>query len=192
MQIRTKIQHAWATAVETMGTFINWSLKASEGPEEILNWFKLVSSAFAYIENTQLIPNYEHLTENETFIKVIEDYKRFTISEKLRAFTVAADHIKKNNFKNQFFLIVLDLKENRVRVIPFEEEQIEEANKTYTEFEMSLKEGDNKQAVLVSIDNIDSLKKAYPNYFLDTREFIGYIDNIGKKVQKIEAAAETK
>ncbi|MEA1894581.1 MAG: RelA/SpoT domain-containing protein [Euryarchaeota archaeon] len=34
LQIRTRLQHAWATAAETMGTFINYALKSSEGPEE--------------------------------------------------------------------------------------------------------------------------------------------------------------
>jgi len=36
LQIRTQIQHAWATAVETMGTFLDHSLKSSEGPDEWL------------------------------------------------------------------------------------------------------------------------------------------------------------
>ncbi|MCL1479674.1 MAG: RelA/SpoT domain-containing protein [Marinobacter sp.] len=40
LQVRTIIQHAWATAVETMGTFLNYSLKSSEGPDEWLNFFR--------------------------------------------------------------------------------------------------------------------------------------------------------
>ncbi|MFV7640129.1 RelA/SpoT domain-containing protein [Shewanella algae] len=34
LQIRTQVQHAWATAVETMGTFLDHSLKSSEGPDK--------------------------------------------------------------------------------------------------------------------------------------------------------------
>jgi putative GTP pyrophosphokinase len=40
LQIRTQIQHAWATAVETMGKFLGHSLKSSEGPKEWLNFFR--------------------------------------------------------------------------------------------------------------------------------------------------------
>jgi ppGpp synthetase/RelA/SpoT-type nucleotidyltranferase len=32
LQIGTRLQHAWATAVETMGTFLSYALKSSEGP----------------------------------------------------------------------------------------------------------------------------------------------------------------
>jgi hypothetical protein len=33
MQLRSQYQHAWATAVETVGTFIGQALKSSIGPE---------------------------------------------------------------------------------------------------------------------------------------------------------------
>ena len=44
LQIRTQIQHAWATAVETMGTFLDLSLKSSEGPDKWLDFFALAGS----------------------------------------------------------------------------------------------------------------------------------------------------
>ena len=40
LQIRTRLQHTWATAVETMGTYLEFSLKSSEGPEDWLNQLK--------------------------------------------------------------------------------------------------------------------------------------------------------
>lgn len=56
LQVRTIIQHAWATAVETMGTFLEHSLKSSEGPDEWLSFFSLASSAFAILESTPRAP----------------------------------------------------------------------------------------------------------------------------------------
>lgn len=38
MQFRSPLQHAWATAVETVGTFVKQALKASEGKEEWLRF----------------------------------------------------------------------------------------------------------------------------------------------------------
>lgn len=50
IQIRTKLQHTWATAVEMMGIYTSNYLKSSQGDEDILRFFVLVSSVFAKIE----------------------------------------------------------------------------------------------------------------------------------------------
>ena len=36
--------------------------------------------------------------------------------------------------------------------------------------------GENNNVVLVSIENLKNLKKVYPNYFLDAREFVTTIE----------------
>lgn len=55
LQIRTKRQHVWATAVETTGTILNQALKASEGSKEWLAFFKVAASAFALMEGTPVL-----------------------------------------------------------------------------------------------------------------------------------------
>lgn len=40
IQVRSRLQHSWATAVETVGTFLQQSLKASEGPARWLDFFR--------------------------------------------------------------------------------------------------------------------------------------------------------
>ena len=40
----------------------------------------------------------------------------------------------------------------------------------------------NVEIVLVSVDDMDNLKKLYPNYFLDTQEFVKLLDIIDKKL----------
>lgn len=47
IQLRTHLQHLWATAVETMGLFTNQALKASYGEDDTLRFFALISSLFA-------------------------------------------------------------------------------------------------------------------------------------------------
>ena len=39
LQIRSAIQHAWATAVEIVGTFYQQNLKASDGDQDWLDFF---------------------------------------------------------------------------------------------------------------------------------------------------------
>ena len=50
MQIRTKLQHLWATAVEVMGTLRGEKLKSGMGDEKWQYFFSIVSSYFAYKE----------------------------------------------------------------------------------------------------------------------------------------------
>ena len=56
--------------------------------------------------------------------------------------------------------------------------RLEQANNDYAEIERRTKQGEPLEAVLVSAGPIDALKKAYPNYFLDTEVFIQQIEQI--------------
>lgn len=58
MQLRSSLQHAWATAVETVGTMLKQSLKSSQGEEKWLRFFALMGSAIARREKQDaLVPN---------------------------------------------------------------------------------------------------------------------------------------
>ena len=50
VQIRTRLQHAWATAVETVGLFTNQALKSSIGESQWLRFFQVMSSVIALQE----------------------------------------------------------------------------------------------------------------------------------------------
>jgi ppGpp synthetase/RelA/SpoT-type nucleotidyltranferase len=56
MQLRSQYQHAWATAVETVGTFIGQALKSSMGPDRWLRFFQLMGSVIAIREGTPMVP----------------------------------------------------------------------------------------------------------------------------------------
>jgi (p)ppGpp synthase/HD superfamily hydrolase len=47
MQLRTRLQHAWATAVETVGAFKDQPLKSGLGDEQWLRFFALMGSILA-------------------------------------------------------------------------------------------------------------------------------------------------
>ncbi len=57
IQIRSQYQHAWATAVETVGTFVSEALKSSTGPENWLRFFALMGSAIAMREKAPAVPD---------------------------------------------------------------------------------------------------------------------------------------
>lgn len=54
IQVRTQIQHAWATAVEIIDILESTSLKTHQGPDEWREFFRLASSGFAKLEKTNV------------------------------------------------------------------------------------------------------------------------------------------
>jgi len=56
VQLRTKEQHAWATAVETMDIYQGQSLKLGKGSRKWKRFFKYTSMAFSILENSNPVP----------------------------------------------------------------------------------------------------------------------------------------
>ena len=56
IQLRSRLQHAWATAVETVGTFSGQALKSSEGHEAWLRFFSLMATELACTEGLPPVP----------------------------------------------------------------------------------------------------------------------------------------
>ncbi len=180
LQIRTKRQHSWATAVETMGIVLKQALKSRKGDKEWLEFFALVSSAFAHIEKTSLVPGYEHLSRAETFTRIYEYEKKLGVIEKLRSYAFLADHLTTNISKKkwQYHLITLNPDKRTLSIESFGRDELEKATEAYSKAEKKLDEGEKVDTVLVSVGPFEQLKRAYPNYFLDVKEFIKYITQI--------------
>lgn len=192
LQMRTKLQHAWATAVETMGTFLEHSLKSSEGPEEWLDFFSLVSSAFAHVERMPLVPGYENLSRAETYTLTAEAAIRLGVIDRLKRYSTAVRAIPTTGTtRGSYYLVELQLTgdDTNVKITSFARDKLEEANKEYSEAEQRASSSLSTpvQVVLVSAGSIESLKRAYPNYFLDTHEFLKQLEKITKHKLAINA-----
>jgi hypothetical protein len=181
LQIRTRLQHIWATAVETLGTFLDHALKASEGPEEWLNFFSLTGSAFAHLEKGPPVPGYESLSAKETFAATIENADALHVHDRLKAYAVAVQQIVRTGSGDTYHLIVLDPVKKTSQVKSFSRVMFQQATDEYAGVEKRIASGEDLQAVLVSGGPIGELKRAYPNYFLDTHEFIEKLDQLRKR-----------
>ena len=181
LQLRTRIQHSWATAVETAGTFLEHSLKSNEGPEEWLRFFALAGSAFAHLEGSALIPGFETLTSLQTYVLTEVEARRLRIRDMLSGYSSAVREIAPGTKRAAFYLVQLDLnlEEKTVSIMPFARDQLERANAAYADAEKQASLT-GSQVVLVSAGSIESLKRAYPNYFLDTHEFLGNLAQVEK------------
>jgi hypothetical protein len=82
VQVRTRLQHSWATAVEAVGLFRGEYLKGSQGSEEWLRLFKLMSAEFAESEGCFAHPDMPPSRLRISEIKELE--KRLEASQKPR------------------------------------------------------------------------------------------------------------
>lgn len=183
LQIRTKLQHAWATAVETIGTYINQSLKSSEGSQEWLNYFKIVSAAFSHLEKCPTHPDFQTIPFLTLCQKVRDLSSQLDVIRKLNSFSIATSAIDKKKVQGNYHIILLDAKDKTVSITSYGQKRIEEANKDYSNLETVIKDDPDKQVVLVATNSVKALKKAYPNYFLDTKEFISALRRVEKICQ---------
>lgn len=185
IQIRTNLQHYWATAVETVDHFTKQAIKSNEGQKEWMDFFKLVSSAFASMENTPTVPNTptdkdELRKQLQTLAGQLKVVKK--MNEWARIHKIIENFEKETKDKFDFYLLNLDLSTKELKISAFRKSQEEFANSEYSKLEeRMLKNKEDRDIVLVSADTAKELRKAYPNYFLDTKEFVNQLNNYFKK-----------
>jgi len=177
MQLRSQYQHAWATAVEIVGTFTKQALKSSQGEDEWLRFFALMSSAIAHMEGTPIVPN----TPDDKGALVAElnaVAEQLDAVGRLRTYGTAPQVLETAEAKgNHFFLMELDAAEMQLQITGYKSQNLEDAASAYlaaeTRFAQRATGGD---AVLVSVESLASLRRAYPNYYLDTYMFVELVE----------------
>lgn len=70
--------------------------------------------------------------------------------------------------------------ENNLTIASYKRSESARANVEYLMVEKELNKDAGEEAVLVSVDSIASLRKAYPNYFLDTQSFCNLVSKLTK------------
>jgi hypothetical protein len=181
VQIRTTMQHAWATAVEAVGIFTREALKSNIGSPDWLRLFALMSAEIATIEKTAPVPGVPN-SEPARIAELKALAKKLRAVQTLNAYRAtinwAGTAQERKNAK--YFLVQYDYDQNNVFVTAYKGTQSELANAAYTEAESIIKSG-SRNVVLVSVDSIHALERAYPNYFLDTEQFTNLLSRALEK-----------
>jgi Region found in RelA / SpoT proteins len=176
VQIRTREQHAWATAVETVGFVQGDSIKSGHGNQQWQRFFALMSSAIAYRESSPLVPSTpsdareleRELRRSQKLLQVATRLQLYSgiarIVEPPSAITVSdvqdADRV-------WFFLLELDVASGETSLTPYSEGDIRKAYQHMTEAENA-----GKNVVLAGAHSFEQLREAYPNWFIDTHNFL--------------------
>jgi hypothetical protein len=108
VQIRSRLQHAWATAVEVAQTFTGQALKSKvkDGKETWLRFFALMGTAIANRENRPIVPSTPE--EKEDLIKeLVELEKQEQIISCLSGWGTAIEQVKRKSEDAHTFILEL-------------------------------------------------------------------------------------
>jgi hypothetical protein len=182
IQLRTQLQHNWATAVETASTFLGQKLKAGIGDSRWLRFFALVSSVFALKENCPLVPN-TPANKAKLNAEVRKLWKELKVDIFLKGCAITTN-LSQTRFKTgNRFLLKLNAKEQKLTVTMYDKTQLLGATMHLALAEKESAINPDIDAVLVGVEDLSKLKSAYPNYFSDTKEFVETLaDEIGVTV----------
>jgi len=176
IQLRSKIQHAWATALEIVDTFTKQALKSSRGNQDWLNFFIFAGAEFAQLEKRPIGTIPEGADSHKELMRL---EKKLNVVARLNAFAVSADHImKKQDGKTDYFLLELTDHARKIVVSQYSTSAFELATKNYLEKEKQAKVDSSYDVVLVAASSMHALKSAYPNYFADSKDFLKYIQRV--------------
>lgn len=183
IQIRSRLQHLWATAVETTGFFTRQSLKTHEGDPRVREFFKLISSAFAKMEECPLVPNTPE-NEKELYLKIKEIEKELNIIKLMKGWKTAKEFFEqeiKSKKNAKLFLLELDILGEETKIKSYTEKEEKQALNDYSSLEKRHSNNKDFDVVLVGVETLKDLKKAYPNYFTDIEEFLKTLEKIINK-----------
>ena len=166
VQLRSRLQHAWATAVETVDSFTAQGLKVNLGRPDYARFFALMGTWIAQRESTPPVPNTPNSVA-ELVSELRELSLQLNIVDRLRAFRASAPRLQQNT--RRYHVLALDLQKRKVRVRSYNE--LSQASSVYAQLENEYRLDLGKDVLLASVHGA-SMRRAYPNYFADTGIFI--------------------
>lgn len=174
-QIRSQAQHYWATAVEAVSTFTEQALKSGIGRPEWKRFFALMGSAIALREKCPPVPD-TPTDEAELVAEIRRLYDDLQVESVLMSITASVRMEREAGA--QAYLLVLDAQTKLLEVKGYKSDELAAASQDYLLVEEKYAETPSVQAVLVSVDSLATLEDAYPNYYLDTQEFLGLVRSV--------------
>lgn len=175
-QIRTVLQHSWATAVESLGLQLRMNMKGGEGDTATREYMRYISALFSVEEKTPigeglptepevLFRESKRLEQESNALNIIRAIQR------VPAFSGGGEE------NRAYYVIRVQSQTGETKVYGYNDSQFEEAADFCAEIE---KANHGAFAVLVSAAGLTELRKAYPNYLADARLFVEKVDSLNR------------
>lgn len=136
-----------------------------------MRFFALMSSSLALREGTAQVPDTPEDPKDLT--KELRTLaKKLDVIERLEAYGQALRIAEQEiaGRKGHTFLLELDIARESLLVRSYDNATV--AADEYSAVERAIENESRKDVVLVSVESLDTLRRAYPNYFLDTTAFV--------------------
>ena len=187
VQLRTELQHAWATSLEIIDVMEKIKLKTSlSDHKEWREFFSISGQLVAHTEGAIELTEEELLSSKE---RVHQLNQKLEVTTKLLRYTIAINvstsgksgltkskgmclvYLDKNDYDSQ------KMEDGKVTMtIRASQYKTNESDKALKDLNEAEKNDEILFSVLLSTSDAKSLKKAYPNYFGSTSEFSSFID----------------
>ena len=176
IQIRSALQHKWATALETIDLFTEQTLKAGGGQHYWKRFFVLTSSLFAMKEDCPIVPS-SAANDDE----LLQETRGLWTGLRMRQLfdgwiTAAQELIPQEHGTNAAYLVQVDVDKKATTVKAFSD--LVEAYTEYGNEERKNRSIQGRTVVLVSALSVRQLRGAFPSYYGDTKAFLDEVEGI--------------
>lgn len=169
LQVRSRLQHSWSTAVEAVGMFLQQKIKASEGDPSWLRLFELMSFEIAEAEKIRCSGQDRSARVSE----IIELSRSLEAEQVLDTISHAVSGLEQLEHEKhhtpRFCQILYDHQKRRVRVRYIDDPA--KIGEALTQSDKKERSGKKYSSVVVEMDRVENLREAYPNYFGDVQLF---------------------
>ena len=174
IQIRSHLQHRWATALETVDLFTSQTLKIGGGDMRWRRFFALASSMFAMMEKRPLVPGTPGIMELKNEMTRLAGELR--VVERLQGWSRVMQNVlatRPRYLEDKYsYLIELDVDANTTSVTPYPPDALAHAHKKYLASEEANASYPHRSTVLVKAHSFKEVKQAYPGFYGDTTAFL--------------------
>lgn len=192
IQLRTRFQHYWATALEIVDLFTGQALKSNQGDCEWAAFFKDVSDLLAIMDDIFQVQSLPDLEKIEVFAqrvhkrpeslaicaRVQDRFKSLRIGKKFEAYAnsikVIEGRVSKTP-KSGYILLVVDTQVKQIKSCTFDRDALPEAAANYAACEKEATSKPDLVVALVSTASVGGIQEAYPNFFADSTMFMRLI-----------------
>lgn len=170
-QVRTKLQHAWSTALETYDMISRKSLKTGGGSQEERRLFACVSELFALTEGAPDVPEvprdrYSLVKELRSLESRLSVFARLKASMGSVSFVSGSEDIE----DDAMCLLDIDYAQQATNIYVFPPDQALRAQREYAKREGEKARADAdplRDVLLVRVSSFRNLADGYPNYSTD-------------------------
>ncbi len=196
LQIRTKLQHDWATSLEIVDLFTGQALKSNQGQKNWSRFFLSVSQQFAVMEDIHIFDTLSERQKLRLYQEKLKEYakedvsllescfiareqaKKLKIVQKLKAYSSSlkiVDEDLEDKFIDGYVLLEIDLANTTVISTMITKDNNIMAESLYSQAEQKAANIDDWVVALVSTSALGGIKEAYPNYFADSSNFLDHL-----------------